>query len=136
MQRTIKRKLWIEFGIRGTYKWIDIIDDIVSKYNNTKHRTIGLKPVQVNKSNEKRLLATVYNIPKVALPSKFKVGDHVRIADYGDIFAKKYTPSWSVAIYKVIEVKFTNPPVYVLKNTADNQKLLKTFYSEELQKTR
>ena len=136
VQRTIKRKLWMEFGMRGNYKWIDIIDNIVSKYNNTKHRTIGLKPNQVNKANEKKLLSTVFIVPKVALPSKFKVGDFVRIADYGNIFAKKYTPGWSVAIYKIIKVKLTKPPVYVLQNTADNEELIQTFYPEELQKTK
>ena len=26
---------------------------------------------------------------------KFKIGDHVRISEYKNIFAKGYTPNWS-----------------------------------------
>ena len=32
---------------------------------------------------------------------KFKVGDHVRISKYKNIFAKGYTPNWSEAVFVV-----------------------------------
>ena len=50
--------------------YIDKLDDIVNEYNNTYHRTIKMKPIDV-KGN------TYINIAK---DPKFKVGDHVRIS--------------------------------------------------------
>jgi len=49
--RTLKTKMWKEFSFRGTYKWIDILPDLVSDYNNTKPRTIKMKPKDVTVTN-------------------------------------------------------------------------------------
>ena len=66
--------------------YIDKLDDIVNEYNNTYHRTVKMKPVDVkyntyvnfrNEVNDKDL--------------KFKVLDHVRISKYKNIFAKGCT---------------------------------------------
>ena len=40
---------------------------------------------------------------------KFKVGDHVRIAKYKNIFAKGYTPNWSEEVFVIKKVKNTVP---------------------------
>ena len=70
--------------------YIDKLDDISDEYNNTYHRTIKMEPVDV-KDN------TYINSPEEANEKdpKFKVGDHVRISKYKNIFAKGYTPNWS-----------------------------------------
>ena len=67
--------------------YIDKLDDIVNKYNNTYHRTIKMKPVDVKpiiyidlKENNKEGL-------------KFKAGDHVRISKYKKNFEKGYDPN-------------------------------------------
>ena len=36
---------------------------------------------------------------------KFKVGDHVRISRYKNIFAKEYTPNWSEEVFVIKKVK-------------------------------
>ena len=74
--------------------YIDKLDDIVNEYNNTYHRTIKMKPIDV-KDN------TYINIGKEVndRDSKLKVGDHVRISKYKNIFAKGYTPNWSEEIF-------------------------------------
>ena len=59
--------------------YIDKLDDIVNEYNSTYHRTIKMKPID-DKGN------TYINIGKEDL--KFKVGDHVRISKYKNIFAE------------------------------------------------
>ena len=68
--------------------YIDKLDDIVNEYNNTYHRTIKIKPIDVKDS-------TYINIDKEVNDNdlKFKVGDHVRISKYKTIFAKGYTPN-------------------------------------------
>ena len=66
--------------------YIDKLDDILNEYNNTKHRTIKMKPINV-KDN------TYIDFGKEVNDNdpKFKVGDHVRISKYKNIFAKGYT---------------------------------------------
>ena len=70
--------------------YIDKLDDNVKEYNNTYHRTIKMKPVDI-KDN------TYIDFKKEVNDKdpKFKVGDHVRISKYKNIFAKGYTSNWS-----------------------------------------
>ena len=84
--------------------YIDKLDDIVSEYINTYHNTIKMKPIDV-KDN------TYINIDKEVNDKdpKFKVGDHVRISKYKDIFAKGYTPKWSEEMFMIKEIKNTAP---------------------------
>ena len=84
--------------------YIDKLNDIVNEYNNTYHRAIKMKPIDV-KDN------TYININKEVNDKdpKFKVGDHVRISKYKNIFAKAYTPNWSEQIFVIKEIKNTVP---------------------------
>ena len=65
---------------------------------------------------------------------KFKVGDHVRISKYKNIFAKGYTPNWSEEVFVIKEVKNTVPWTYVI-NDLNGEEITGTFYEKELQKT-
>ena len=82
--------------------YVDKLDDIVNKYNNTYHSTIKMKPVDV-KSN------TYIDSSKEINDKdpKFKIGDIVRISKYKNIFAKGYTPNWSEEVLMVKKVKKT-----------------------------
>lgn len=132
--RTLKNCMWREFSLQGTYKWDKILQKLVSKYNNTKHRTIGLKPINVTKSNEKFLLNTVYSKIKIFGRGKFKEGDYVRISKYKGTFDKGFTPNWSTEIFRIIGKQITNPITYKLEDLSGD--LIKGgFYEEELQKT-
>ena len=70
--------------------YIDQLDDIVNEYNNTYHRTIKMKPIDV-KDNTYINTGKEVNDKDPKLP----VGDHVRISKSKNIFAKGYTPNWS-----------------------------------------
>ena len=65
---------------------------------------------------------------------KFKVGDHVRISKYKNIFAKGYTPNWSEEVFVIKKVKNTVPWTYVI-NDLNGDEIIGTFYEKELQKT-
>ena len=65
---------------------------------------------------------------------KFKVGDHVRISKYRNIFAKGYTPNWSEEAFVIKEVKNTVPWTCVI-NDLKGDETIRTFYEKELQKT-
>ncbi|XP_044005521.1 uncharacterized protein LOC122850434 [Aphidius gifuensis] len=45
--RTIKSKLYFEFSLQGTYKWVKILPKLIEQYNNTKHCTIKMAPAKV-----------------------------------------------------------------------------------------
>ena len=65
---------------------------------------------------------------------KFKIGDHVRISKYKNVFAKGYAPNWSEEIFIVNTIKSTFPWVYEM-NDLNGEKIVGTFYEKELQKT-
>ena len=104
--------------------YIDKLDDIVGEYNNTYHRTIKMKPDDV-KDN------TYIDFKKEANDKgpKFKVGDHVRICKYKNIFAKGYTPNWPEEVFVVSKIKNTIPWTYVI-NDVNGEEIMGTFYEK------
>ena len=73
--------------------YFDVLDDIVDKYN-TYHRTIKRKPIDVKSDS-----FAEYNEESNEKDPKFKVGDHVRISKYKNIFSKGHAPNWSKEIF-------------------------------------
>ena len=70
--------------------YIDKLDDIVNKYNNTYHITIKMKPVDVNPN-----IYIDFNKENNNRGRKFNVGLNVKISEYQNIFAKGYVPNQS-----------------------------------------
>ena len=108
--RTLKSKIYKYMTSISKNVYIDKLDDIVDEYNNTYHTTIKLKPIDV-KDN------TYINVDKEInnKDPKFKIGDHVRISKYKNIFAKGYMPNWSDEVFAIKKVKNTVPWTYVIK---------------------
>jgi len=135
VNRTLKNWMWKEFNIQGNYKWLTLLPQIVYSYNNTKHRTIKMKPVDVNNKNENLLLQTIYNNIKISdLDTKYKIGDYVRISKVRGVFDKKYNPNWSPEVFMIRKVQLTNPTTFLLKDM-QNENIEGAFYKEQLQKT-
>ena len=65
---------------------------------------------------------------------EFKVGDHVRISKYKNIFAKGCTSNWSEEVFVVSKIKYTVPWTYIVSDVNDEE-VTGTFYQKELQKT-
>ena len=55
---------------------------------------------------------------------KFKVGDHVRISKYKNIFAKGYTANWSEEVFVIKKVKNTVSWTYIINDLKMVMKLL------------
>ena len=70
--------------------YFDVLNDFVNKYNNTVHKTLKMKPLDVTDNS-----CAECNKEFDKKDPKFKAGDHVRISKYKDIFANGYTPNWS-----------------------------------------
>ena len=109
--------------------YIDKLNNIVNEYNNTYHRKIKMKPVDV-KDNTYNDLSKETNDKD----PKFKVGNHVRISKYKNIFHKRYTPNWSEEVLEIKEVKNTVPWTYVISDLK-GEEIVGTFNEKELQKT-
>ena len=99
----------------------DKLNDVVNEYNNTYHRTIKLKPVDI-KDN------TFINSNKEVndKDSKFQVGDHVKISKYQNIFAKGNTPNQSEEDFVIREVKNTVQWACVI-NDLNSEEIIGTF---------
>ena len=125
--RTTKNKIYKYMTSISKNVYIHKLDDIVHKYNNKKHRTIKIKPIDV-KDN------TYIDFGKELNDNdpKFKVGDHVRISKYKNIFAKGYTPNWSEEIFVIKKIKNTVPWTSVI-NDLNGEEITGTFYEKELQ---
>ena len=109
--------------------YFDVLDDIVNKYNNTVHRTIKMKPIDVTSDSYAE-----YNEDSNVTKPKFKVGDHVRILKYKNIFAKGYTQNWSEEVFIISKIKNTVPWTYATSDL-NGEKTAGSFYGKELQKT-
>lgn len=136
--RTLKNKLYKEFSLNGSYTWKNtVLNNKISEYNNTVHRTIGQTPISVNHKNKASILQKYIKMfcLRKKTKVKFKIGDYVRISKYKACFDKGYTPNWSAEIFKVIEILSTNPPSYLIED-AKGRPILGAFYTQELQKTR
>ena len=126
--RALKNKLYKHMTATGKNIYYHVLDDVVNKYNNTKHSTIKMKPIDVK--NNKRVYIDEHN----EKDSKFKVGDRVRISKFKNIFAKGYTPNWSSEILIVDKINDTVPYTYNLKDLSDEE-IIGSFYDKELQNT-
>ena len=127
--RTLKNKVLKHMTAVSKNVYFDVLDDIVNKYNNTVHRTIKMKPI-----NAASDFYAEYNEDSNEKDPKFKVGDHVRISKYKNIFAKGYTANWSEEVFVVSKIKNTVPWTYVISDL-NGEEITGSFYEKELQKT-
>ena len=128
-RRTLETKIYKYMTSVSKNVYIDILDDIVSEYNNTYHRAIKMKPVDVKDNTYVDSKKEVND-----KDPKFKVGNHVRISKYKNIFAKGYTQNWAEEVFVVNKIKNTVPWTYVINNL-NGEECIGTIYEKELQKT-
>ena len=107
--RTLKNKIFKHMTAVSKNVYFDVLDDIVDKYNNTVHRTIKMKPIDVTSDSYAE-----YNEDSNVTKPKFKVGDHVKISKYKNIFAKGYTQNWSGEVFIISKIKI--PWTYVISD--------------------
>ena len=134
VHRTLKERMWKYFTAKNTYKWVDVLQKLVEGYNTSYHRTIQMKPGNVDKNNEKVVWENIYGekLEKKQKP-KLKKGDLVRITNYKrKLFDKGYLPSWTEEIFRVVKMYNTSPVTYTLADW-NNETIEGRFYEAELQ---
>ena len=127
--RTLKNKIYKYMTSMSKNVYINKLDDIVYDYNNTYHRTIKMKPVDIKDNRYIDFEKEVND-----KDPKFKIDDRVRISKYKNIFAKGYMPNWSEEIFIISKIKNTVPWTYDI-NDFNGGEINGTFYEKELQKT-
>ena len=136
--RTIKTGMWKQFTAQGNTTYLDMLPKLLKHYNNTKHSSIKMTPVEASmKKNEGLVYFNLYGDMETSKQKpKFKIGDKVRISKYKRIVSDKgYTPNWTEEIFKINKIQYTNPINYKLKDL-NNEEIKGSFYEPELLKAK
>ena len=122
--RTIKQRMWKQFTVQGNTQDLDILPQIVLKYNNTKHSRLKMTPTETSiKKNKGTVYFNLYDDIETSTKPKFKVWDKVRISKYkSKRFVKGYTPNWTEEMFIVDKVLYTNPITYKIKDLKNEVK--------------
>ena len=122
--RTLKNKIFKLMTTILKNVYFDVLNDIVNKYDNTIHKTIKMKPIDVTNDSYAE-----YSEDFNKKGPKFKVNDHARISKYKNIFAKGYVPNWSKEVFIVNEIKNTVPWTYTIIDL-NGKPITETFYEK------
>ena len=135
--RSLRELMMKEFVKNNNTIWYNILPNLIKEYNNRYHRTIKMKPTDVNKSNEKYIRDTIYNYEITYKIPKFKVNDLVRISLKRRQLFDKPTGNirWSEELFKIYRINKSNVITYKLKDM-NNENIDGIFYEKELQKSK
>jgi hypothetical protein len=131
--RTLKGAMWRYLTHSSDGRYIDILPNLVSSYNNTFHRSIKMAPSEVNAQNESIVRSRLYaSKPTLTRKWKYPVGQTVRIKQSKRVFRKGYEPSWTEEIFTISSLYPSDPPTYILKDLA-GEVIKGKFYEQEIQ---
>jgi hypothetical protein len=130
--RTLKGKIYRYVTYTGSNRYIDVLQQLVTSYNNTKHRTIGMAPADVTLRNSSYIKSKLNPPEHKTFTFSFEVGQPVRIALEKTAFSRGYTPNWSKEIFYISHQQPTNPETYKIQ-AADGEPILGSYYRQELQ---
>ena len=139
--RTLKGRMFKYFTSRGTRRYVEVLQDFVIAYNKSYHRTIKMRPCDVNQRNEKLVFKNIYNFNSILeiLANKKKKspvqpGDKVRRAYSLKAFDKSFYPNWTDEMFTVEKtIKGDKQVVFRLEDYSGNI-IEQRFYPEEIQK--
>ena len=137
--KTMKNRMWKMFTVNNNTVYWDKLDKLVNDYNNTRHSSIKMTPVEASKNKNKKIVwSNLYGESIYLKPgkSKFAIGDRVRISKYKrKVFDKGYTPNWTEEIFVIDKVLPTKPVTYNIVDTM-GEPIKGSFYEQELQKAK
>ena len=138
VHRTLRNKMYRYFTYKNTYRFVDVLPQLVKAYNYTVHSSIGMAPSAVTdghvleiwtRMDRKRSRARMGRV-------RFRVGQHVRISKEKIKFAKGSEKNYTEEIFKINKViNWTPRPVYELEDM-NGTSIEVQFYGEELKSVR
>ena len=135
--RSLRELMMKEFVKNNNTVWYNILPKLIKIYNNRYHSTIKMKPIEVNKNNEKYIKESIYTYDKTTKIPRFKIGDLVRISlKRRPIFYKaSVNIKWTEELFKIHSINKSNVITYKIKDL--NGEIIEgIFYERELQKTK
>jgi hypothetical protein len=141
VNRTLKERMWRYFTANNTYRYRDILQDLVRGYNYRKHRSIGMAPKDVTSVTEGEVKSRLYGkgqdssvVPSSRRSATFRYekGDSVRISRARMQFRKGYLPGWSEEIFTIKSRALHDVPTYKIADY-HGEELSGSFYEPELQ---
>jgi len=134
--RTVKSSIWVYFTANDTKRYVDILPDIVYAYNHRVHRSIRMRPVDVEgETAATKAWTNLYykdtckqDVTHVPLED----GQRTRIARWKGEFEKGYMPNWSREHFVVRQHHPHPHAVYKLED-AMREPVEGLFYGNELQ---
>ena len=133
--RTLKTKMWKYFTANSTNRYIDVLQSLVGGYNQSRHRSIGMRPADVRESDSFVIRQRLYGSSKQkTVPKRYKygIGDVVRISKARRAFRKGYLPNWSQETFIVYDRRNVKEPFYYLRDY-EGENLKGGFYEQEIQ---
>lgn len=133
--RTLRGRMFRYFTKNGTYKWIDILQDLVTGYNATAHSFLDNKaPNTITRENEGEIwFERNEKITSMKDPI-FKVGQLVRLAKVKKTFDRGYTPNWTEELFKIHSIDRRQDPITYIVSDLEDEIIEGKFYKDELQK--
>lgn len=139
-QRTFKQRLYRYLRYKRTYRYIDILKQLVDNYNATPHRSLNyVAPKDVNKSNEADIWAGMYlkdkrrKGPNRIAHFRYKVGDYVRISFLRQPFRKSYEQQFTTEIFRIKRRwRIQGIPVYKIASWDNVEVIEGHFYNDDL----
>ena len=130
--RTLKGAMWRYLTHTSNRRYIDVLPQLVSSYNNTYHQSIKMTPSEVNAQNESIVRKRLYPVKNSTLRWRYNVGQTVRMRQTKRVFKKGYEPSWTEEIFTIASLYPSDPPTYILKDLT-GEEIKGKFYEQEIQ---
>ena len=134
--RTLKSRRYRYFTSANTYKYLNVLQALVRGYNESFHRSIGMRPSEVTLENASDVWDTLYGKKlkqQRKLKPRFRVNDRVRLNEKSRMFKKGYLPGWTEEVFIVSNVVPGVVYIYKVKEL-DDTPVRGTFYEQDLQK--
>ena len=133
--RSLRELMIKEFVKNNNSFWYNILPNLIKTYNNRYNHAIKMKPIDVNKSNEKYIKDNFYTYDETNKIPRFKVNDFVRISlKRRELFVKPTgNIKWSEELFKIHSIHKSNVITYKIKDL-NNEIIKGIFYEKELQK--
>ena len=146
VQRTLRNRLGKIWEAAGDHQWIDVLPAITESYNNSVHRSIGMRPNDVGPEHHQLIYNRLYPEPTPAQAAKdakeakritkhLRVGDYVRMLEYRKLFRKESDLAWTHEVYRIRRVIRSNPITFQIEDL-DGEAIKGGFYARELTKVK
>ena len=145
--RTLKTTMYRYFTYKQSYRYVDILQDLVRDYNQRPHSSLnGRSPVDIDQGNEAVVWKEQYMDPLVKTASKgkiskqrkkafkFKAGDQVRLSHLRYAFQRDYQEKWTEEVF-LVSRRYYRDGIQVYKVTdMAGDPITGSFYTNELQR--